>query len=118
MLQKHIKKNNSTIQKAISELISEGLRHEISNMVRLEGEKLKGFIDMFNLEYGDEPEIYYNNYNVLFCQQNIYDQIFNYLKKDSLVVKIEIPKVHINVWCHEMFADPLFTNFFDELPIE
>lgn len=115
MLADLIRSKNLTLQKAVSEAVSEGLRHEMSNLQKLEGEKLKSFIDMFSIQSTTEPEVYYNNFNMVFCEPDLHDEIKNFLKADTLAVRIEIPKTNINLWCYEIFADPLFSNIFDDL---
>lgn len=115
MLAKLTKKNNCSIQKAISEAISEGLRHEVQNLVRLEGERLESFVQIFGLGFVTPPEIYYNKFNVLFCEEYIHSQVSSLISKKNLVLRIEIPKTNINIWCYEMFNDALLFNIFDDI---
>lgn len=118
MLQKISKRKNITIQQAIAEVIAEGLRHEITNLKKLEGERLESFVNIFSIQSKNQPEIYYNMTNVLFCEANVYEQVRPFLSSESLVMKVEIPKMNINIWCHEMFSDPLMNNLFDDFSQE
>lgn len=115
MLQKTCKKKNINIQQAIAELISEGLRYEISNLKQLEGERLESFMNIFSIQAVTPPEIYYNKVNVLFCEAHIYEQVRTFLSADTLVLNVSFPKMNINIWCHEMFGDALMRNLFDDL---
>jgi len=115
MFQKICDRKKINIQQAISESISEGLRHEISSLKKLEGDRLESFIGIFSIQSRTKPEVYYNKFNVLFCEADIYEQVRPFLSSESLVLKIEIPKLNVNIWCHQMFNDPLMNNLFDDL---
>jgi hypothetical protein len=113
MLSKQTKRGLS-LQRAVAEVLSEGIRLELGNMKQLTGERLEDFLKVFSLEFPFEVEIYYNKFNILFCQEPVYKELESYFKPDSFVMKVEMPKLNTNIWVHDT-SDPLFGNLFDDL---
>lgn len=102
---------NKDIQRYVSELIYEGIRTELSNCKKLEGESYKKFCDTFGIE--KEYLIFFNSVNVVFTDKEVLSIIGSYLPEKNLIMRVDIPSLNTFVIVYQIFDVPVFSHIFE-----
>lgn len=113
MIRDLVESKKMTIQKAISYYVSEGLVSELSKLKLLPANKSKEMCESLGIKTEDN-DIYYNNFNILFDNEETHEEFKYYLKPDSLVFRLELPQMNINLWAYSLQENSLLNNILEE----
>lgn len=114
MINDLVKSKNISIQKAISFYITEGLVQELSNLKKLTDSQSKKLCDLISIKT-IENDIYHNNFNIMFDNLEVHEEFSTYLKKDSLVFKLEIPEMNVYIWAYKLSENSLLNNIIGDI---
>ena len=92
--------------------IQDGIKSELKKAIKLEGEKLQNFVNIFNV--AEDSKVYFNRYNLIFTEEETYDELKPFLKDENLILKIQIKSFNSNLWVYEIINDPLFDQFLND----
>lgn len=89
--------------------LSECFKESISGAKKLSGDSLEEFKDIFSLE--GEPLIYFNEYNIIITQPSVNEALSLYLKKDELVVTVELKELEMSIWVYSYYNQRIFNDY-------
>lgn len=96
------------IKESLSQL-NESLKLELEGIKKLKGKRLKRFQEVFGTD--DTDEIYYTEYNIILNDADTIEKLSHYFKKDTNVLKVEIPEHGIFLHAYDYTNDQLFENY-------
>jgi hypothetical protein len=102
---------DSRIKEALSNL-QKAVEDEIEGLKKLEGERLKGFCDVFDLP--DDSPIYYNEYNIVIINKAVHDTLEPFLDRKTLMLHFEAPESGWSIWSYQYINDQLFDQYLSD----
>lgn len=102
--------------KEILNHLKDGINDNIKKAIKLEGEKLKRFCEIFNQP--EDISIYYTDYNIIFTNQETYESLEYLVKKSSIVMEVKIKTHNVFVIVYEYISDAMFENYLNDPEIE
>lgn len=92
--------------------LKDGINAEIKGAIKLDGEKLKRFCEIFNQP--EDIDLFYTAYNLIITNQETYESLSYLIKPSNIVLKVEIKSYNVFVIVYEYISDALFENYLND----
>ena len=89
--------------------LKQTVSEEVHNLKLLSGSELERMCENFNFD--KDIKIYFNEYNLVFIVENDYLQMAPYLKKEDLVMMLDLPKGGVYMCIHQYFNSSLLEEY-------